>query len=313
MKNSNDEIDQIIRQAYEAKYGPVQKQKFIFLLVGRTGVGKSSTVNSMMDKEVARVGDYEPTTISIELFDNEAFGIKFTIIDTPGLADDLEEKGNDTDYLEIIRAQVPRVDCLWFVTRLDDTRVSSDEKRAIEIISEALGQDIWKRAIIIFTFANNIEKDRYDEAIKKRTELVRAEIARWANSSIAETIPSVAVDNKSRKTPDEEQWLGILYTKVFSLISDSGFLPFLMATEKRLKIIPKNKNHKKQSYMKNLDEGKIYIREEDVPIMGQRMRTFGETIGVGLNIMIEGGKLVIETTVRGLKKGWEWYKGLFKR
>jgi hypothetical protein len=234
MKISDDEKLQVILNAYKSKFGPAQNENFTFLLVGRTGVGKSSSVNSLMDKEVAKVGDYVPTTMTIESFENEAFGMKFTIVDTPGLCDDLEEEGKDDIYLEKIRAQVPKIDCLWFVTRLDDTRVSSDEKRAIRLIPAGCGKDIWERAIIVFTYANAVSKEKYEEAVQKRTELIRLEIARWTNTSIAAKIPSVAIDNKTRMTPDEKEWLGDLYVTVFTRISDHGFLPFVLATAERL-------------------------------------------------------------------------------
>jgi predicted GTPase len=41
-------------------------KEFTFLLVGRSGVGKSSTANSLMGKKIAPVGDFEPTTMTVE-------------------------------------------------------------------------------------------------------------------------------------------------------------------------------------------------------------------------------------------------------
>ena len=38
-------------------------QKLSFLLTGRTGVGKSSTINFLMGKEIAPVGDYGSTEL----------------------------------------------------------------------------------------------------------------------------------------------------------------------------------------------------------------------------------------------------------
>ena len=71
---------------------------FTFLLVGRAGVGKSSSINSLMDKEVATVGHHEPTTMTVVSYDHEVDGIKFKFVDTPRLCDDLPEKGNDARF-----------------------------------------------------------------------------------------------------------------------------------------------------------------------------------------------------------------------
>ncbi|WP_341328416.1 GTPase [Methylotuvimicrobium sp. KM2] len=232
-------------------------RRLSFLLTGRTGVGKSSTVNSLIGKDVARVGDYEATTMSVETYDSELNGIKFTVIDTPGLCDDIEEAENDEKYLGMIKSKIRNFDCLWFVTRLDETRVSSDEKRGIKLISEAFGPHVWEHAIIVFTFACKVGADKYEEAFMKRTDLIRKEIARHSEELIASEIPSVAVDNHSHTIPNGTEWLGELYTKIWQRISKSGAAPFLLATtssvkpkepgtEARIKLTPEQKREVKK-------------------------------------------------------------------
>jgi len=234
--NNNDE-DQARNwlETLKEKLQARQDQKFTFLLVGRTGVGKSSTVNSLMGKTVAVVGDYEPCTMDIKKYDNELNGINFTIIDTPGLCDDLEEVGNDYEYLERMRSDVSQVDSMWFVSRLDETRVTNDEKRGIKLISEAFGSKFWGQAVIIFTFAGAKNASDYPIALEKRTELIRKEIAKYTGIGIANNVPSVAVDNKSEITPDGEKWLGELYTQIYARISAKGAVPFFLANVERIK------------------------------------------------------------------------------
>lgn len=125
---------------------------------------------------------------------------------------------------------------MWFVTRLDDTRVQSDEKRGIKLISDAFKPKIWEQAIIVFTFANNLNNEKYSIALEKRTELIRKEIAKYAGVTIANNIPSVAVDNMSEFTPDGERWLGELYTQVYTRMAREGAGAFFMSTVERIQV-----------------------------------------------------------------------------
>ena len=115
---------------------------------------------------------------------------------------------------------------MWFVTRLDETRVSADEKRGIRLISEALGEKIWTNSVIIFTFVNSVDPSRFQEALQKRTELIRKEISKHTSPNIAEQIPSLPVENTSKTTSDGKDWLGELFTLVLERASDAGSIPF---------------------------------------------------------------------------------------
>jgi small GTP-binding protein len=242
-----------------------QDKKFVFVLLGKTGVGKSSTVNSLLNQEIAPVGKYDATTMEVQEYEHEINGVKCSIIDTPGLCDDIPEKGNNQKYIELIQNQVKQIDLLWFVTRLDDARVGEDEKKGIQIISEAFTPKVWEHSVIIFTRAN--KADDYLEELRERSKRIRDEIAKHTGHEIANKIPSVAVDNKSQTTPDGKRWLEELYTQVFIRMSERGAIPFLMATASRINKTQSNKNNRdpnwtfyNQSESKNKD-GKDESRE----------------------------------------------------
>ncbi|MEH2432938.1 MAG: GTPase [Nostoc sp.] len=264
-----------------------RNKKFVFLLVGRTGVGKSSTINTLMGKEVAPTSRRKPTTMDVNYHENEINGIHFTVVDTPGLCDDHPEKGNDQNYLELIRSKVKQIDLLWFVTPIYETRIRSDELNGIKLISEALGVEIWKHAVIVFTFAD--KADDYLVDLKERTEDIQEAIATYAGYEIANNIPSVAVDNKNETTPDGNKWLGELYTKVFVRISESGTIPFLLATVQRLS----SNNSQKSSTEKKVEfdaRQKESIKEKlfsVIPILKNIGGAIGSAVGAVISMVTE--------------------------
>ena len=210
-----------------------KERTFTFLLIGRTGVGKSSTINTLLGEDVATVGNYRPETQEVQKYRKTINGVTFDVVDAPGLCDDLPEKGNDTNYLKKIQAEVSTIDCLWFVTRLHDY-VYADEMRAIQLISEVFGKEVWHHAIIVFTYADVVDPEEYQEALRIRTESIRETVkAMSPKGTRYRSIASVAVSN-TQDILDNKRWLSELYVTIFKSIGRTSLIPFYLGTAARL-------------------------------------------------------------------------------
>jgi tRNA U34 5-carboxymethylaminomethyl modifying GTPase MnmE/TrmE len=230
--NMNDEKATQFLEFLERKVQALTGQRLVFFVIGRTGWGKSSTVNSLVGQDVCKVDDNEPTTTEVTGFNFEMNGVKAIIFDTPGLCDG---SGNDRTYIEKIRSEIQDPDSMLFVNRLDD-RVTDNDKRGIKIISEALGIEAWKHAVIVFTFADKLSALEYPTKLTKRTQSVRQAIAEYIkDTDIAYQIPAVAIVNKNStqpyaktdKTPDGKEWLGEFFTVVAERVSMKGMIALL--------------------------------------------------------------------------------------
>lgn len=206
------------------------------LLLGRTGVGKSSLTNTVAGAKVAAVGAFEAVTDVVTAYDLEINGVPCTIIDTPGLCDGKDR--NDTYLLAIrSRAGTAGIDCVWYVTPLPDTRVRTDEIEALRTISWGFGPHIWQRSLIALTFADQLsEPDDFAAVASVRVGPVRAAIAEAVSTTsavrgqvaadLAAGIPFVPMTNRAAATPDGRRWLGALLLAALHRMAPEGVEPF---------------------------------------------------------------------------------------
>jgi predicted GTPase len=94
MKNySKYRFDEVRNRLATAGFNPLD-----VMVTGVTGVGKSSTLNALFEKEVAKVGGgVAPETMDIESYSFNGGGIRFW--DTPGLGDGVEADKRHTQKI----------------------------------------------------------------------------------------------------------------------------------------------------------------------------------------------------------------------
>lgn len=145
-----------------------------YLLVGRTGVGKSSFINATFGTTMAKTSAYEACTKLPEYFSyNTPFG-NICLIDTPGLAEG--DSFIDKYYLSLIKEYVKsnEIDTVLYVSRFDETRFRPDEKRTLRLLTDELGPSFWQRAWLILTFAANVLPEHIDLMFNNRTKQIQS-------------------------------------------------------------------------------------------------------------------------------------------
>lgn len=283
----------------------------IFLTVGKMQVGKSSVINSIVGRQVAEIGiniDAETKKVKAYQFEVESIGCK--VYDTPGFFDGLNEVDNNEKYIEQIRKHVSEFHCLLFVSRLSDP-FSADEVQTIRLISEVFTAEVWKNAVVVFTFADHYpDHSEYKKRLNLKSNRFKAEVAKYYRGALGE-MPFIGVDNTSLLTPDDETWKDKLITAIFTKVKDNGFIPMLIVTaghvvwtnrqinynsiladDEKSEVLEPKKNEKN-------DSSKVFLSEEQMKRISDRAKTssqlmdaLGNIGGLIGNFFGEPGKIV---------------------
>uniref|UniRef100_A0A1X7TZV3 AIG1-type G domain-containing protein n=1 Tax=Amphimedon queenslandica TaxID=400682 RepID=A0A1X7TZV3_AMPQE len=202
------------------------------LVIGPVGVGKSTLINAMFGKKVAKAAVSARAVTSVihpYVLDREGATIK--IYDTPGFGD-TEGKSDRNILFEI--AKHGQFDLILICNKL----VESVNVRMLSELASVLHEDMWKRTVVVFTFANQystMENIKQSNDLESQMEMQinehKARVVEFLSKSIKrevlEKIPFCIAGLKGeKKLPIVNDWLKLLWATSIDRSSDEA-RPFL--------------------------------------------------------------------------------------
>lgn len=182
------------------------------VVMGKGGVGKSSTVNSIIGERAVAVNAFQSEGPRPVIVSRSRAGFTLNIIDTPGLV----EGGYVNDQaLDIIKRFLfgRTIDVLLYVDRLDAYRVDNLDRQIVKAITDSFGKEIWRRGIIVLTHAQLSPPDclSYEEFFSRRSEALLNVVRLgglmrtwpWEKEIQGSSIPVVLVENSGRCNKNE--------------------------------------------------------------------------------------------------------------
>ncbi|KAJ7531889.1 hypothetical protein O6H91_14G063200 [Diphasiastrum complanatum] len=193
------------------------------LVLGKGGVGKSSTVNSMFGERMAVISTIQSETMRPIICSRSRAGFTLNIIDTPGL---IEGGWINDQALEIIRRFLLNrtIDVVLYVDRLDGYRVDNLDKQVMKAIGQSFGPQIWRITLLVLTHAQLSPPDgvTYLEYVEKRSAALQTAIRQVSGFQKAVS-QVVLVENSGRCNtnaggekilPDGKVWLPHLFESI---------------------------------------------------------------------------------------------------
>ena len=175
------------------------------MVIGKTGVGKSATINSIFDEVKFSTHAFRPCTNKVQEIVGTVQGIKLRVIDTPGLSPSSSDHQKNLKILlsvkQFIRKSPP--DIVLYLDRLDLQSRDHGDIPLLRSITEIFGALIWFNAIIVLTHAGSAPPDgingipmSYEMFVTQRSHVIQQAI-RQAAGDMRLMNPVSLVENHS--------------------------------------------------------------------------------------------------------------------
>eukprot|EP01006_Ploeotia_vitrea_P012611 TRINITY_DN33341_c0_g1_i2.p1 TRINITY_DN33341_c0_g1~~TRINITY_DN33341_c0_g1_i2.p1 ORF type:complete len:406 (-),score=66.35 TRINITY_DN33341_c0_g1_i2:30-1247(-) len=174
-------------------------------MLGVTGAGKSSTVNSIFGRKVMKEGRRGSSSVTKEssavslFYPVDDAVCKLTLIDTPGLLDTDNDDGTLLPQTCEFLSQY-KLSSLWVVDRFDNERVQGRRLRFVLEHLVAAKLISWNQVIVVLTRGMSLEEDIMDDPAEW-LEYKKERLEGWT-THLGRKLPVVIWENKGRKHRD---------------------------------------------------------------------------------------------------------------
>lgn len=235
-------IDTAKRTALQLESGEQDDLDFSvsILVIGKCGVGKSATINSIFEEQKTLIGAFKPATDSVKEIVGCVDGVKIKVFDTPGLRCSVMEQAYNRRVLSSIKKVTKKnpPDIVLYVDRLDSQSRDLNDLPLLKTITSILGPSILRSAIVTLTHAGSAPPEggpsgtalNYDVFVSQRSHVVQQLIGNALNDlrivspslmnpvSLVENHPSCRRNREGKKVlPNGLSWKPQLLLLCYSM------------------------------------------------------------------------------------------------
>ena len=179
-----------------------------YILIGKTGVGKTSLLNILYGKDIGKVGysSKSETSFSNYYCIKEKIGEEyhyFCLVDTPGLYDTNgaeADKNQKQEIMRLVSENNIKVKGLLFLSNFQNERFDASEQNTlIEYNAIFPLKEFWERIIFIFTHYYGDPDGDSKEEIKSRSSKVLGEIIKNIMKKVKDISKTIDFQSINRK------------------------------------------------------------------------------------------------------------------